>query len=146
MFFQYLNKRIDEKKFERWNSMWQKNLKKGKYYRIHCSNPQQTFFKKFSNSEKLLFSTFIQMKMRHEFFKSYFCRLFAYESNRCNENCNEIQTSEHLLLNCRHYINEQRKLKKNMKISVTLRTLFNTNEGIKNVLKFIKNTRICTKK
>ena len=33
-----------------------------------------------------------------------------------------------------------------MKIFITLRTLFNTNENIKNVLKFIKNTRICTKK
>ena len=33
-----------------------------------------------------------------------------------------------------------------MKISVSLQTLFNTNENIKNVLNFIKNIRICTKK
>ena len=33
-----------------------------------------------------------------------------------------------------------------MKTSVTLRTLFNTDEDIKNVLNFIKNTRICTRK
>ena len=84
--------------------------------------------------------------MRHEFFKSYLYKLFACESNRCNENCIEIQTSEHLLLNCRYYINKQRELKKNMKNFVTLRTLFNTNEDIKNVLKFIKNIRIYTKK
>ena len=37
-------------------------------------------------------------------------------------------------------------MKKNMKIPVTIRTLFNTTEGIKNVLNFIKNTRICTRK
>ena len=35
--------------------------------------------------------------------------------------------------------------KKNMKIPVTIRTLFNTTEVIKNVLSFIKNTRICTR-
>ena len=33
-----------------------------------------------------------------------------------------------------------------MKISVTIRTLFNTTKCIKNVLNFIKNTRIFTTK
>ena len=33
-----------------------------------------------------------------------------------------------------------------MKISVTICTLFNRSENIKNVLNFIKNTRICTRK
>ena len=33
-----------------------------------------------------------------------------------------------------------------MKISVTTRTFFNTTENIKNVLNFIKTTRICTRK
>ena len=33
-----------------------------------------------------------------------------------------------------------------MKIFVTIRTLFNTTENIKNVLNFIKNIPICTKK
>ena len=86
------------------------------------------------------------MKTEHDYFKSYLCKLFAYESNRCNENCNEKQTFEHLLLYCRHYVNEQNELKNNIKIFVTLRTLFNTDEDIKNVLNFIKNSRICTRK
>ena len=146
MSFQYLNKRIEEDKIRKWNLMWQKNVKKGKYYEVHNLTSQQTFFKKFSNKEKSIFSTFLQMKTEHDYFKSYLCRLFAYESNRCNENCNEKQTSEHLLFHCRHYVNEQNELKNNMKILVTLRTLFNTDEGIKNVLNFIKNIRICTKK
>ena len=37
-------------------------------------------------------------------------------------------------------------MEKNMKILVTIYTLFNTGEGIKNVLNFIKNTCICTRK
>ena len=70
------------------------------------------------------------MKTEHDYFKSYLCKLLEYESNRCNESCNEKQTSEHLLLYCRYYVNEQNKLKNNIKISVTLRTRFNTDEGI----------------
>ena len=86
------------------------------------------------------------MKIGHGFFKPYLVRLSAYESNRCNGDCNEIKTPEHLLLNRRHFLNEQKEMKKNMKIPVTIYTLFNTSEGIKNVLNFIKNTRICTRK
>ena len=32
-----------------------------------------------------------------------------------------------------------------MKISITIRILFNTTENIKNVLNFIENIRICTR-
>ena len=87
-------------------------MKKSKYYKLHNSNSQQTFFKKFSNREKLIFLTFRQIKSEHDFFKFYPCRLLVYESNQCNENCNEIQTFEHLLLNCCHFSNEQKEMKK----------------------------------
>ena len=146
MSFQYLNKRIESDKVEKWNSMWQNNTKKGKYYKLHNSNSQQTFFKNFSNREKLIFLTFLQMKIEHDFFKSYLHRLFVYELNQCNKNCNEIQTFEHLLLNCRHFSNEQKEMKKYIKTSMKIRTLFKTTESIKNVLNFIKNTRIYTRR
>ena len=146
MSFKYLNKRIEKDKLEKWNSMWQNNIKKSKYYKLHNSNSQPTFFQNFSNNEKLIFSTFLQMKIRHDFFKFYLYRLFTYKSNRCDENCNEIQIFEHLLLDCYHYFNAQKQLKKNIKISVSLRTLFKTNENLKIVLNFIKNIRIFTKK
>ena len=86
------------------------------------------------------------MEIKHDFFKFYLCKVFTYELNRCNENCNKIQTSEHLLSNCHHYFDEQKQLKNNMKISVSLRTLFNTSESIKNVLNLIKSIRNYTKK
>ena len=124
--------------------MWQNNTKKGKYYKLHNSNSQQTFFKNFSNREKLIFSTFLQIKIEHDFFKYYLYRLIAYESNQCNENCNEIQKFEHLYLNCFYFSNKRKEMKKNMKNSVIMRTLFNTLKDIKNVLIFMKNTRICT--
>ena len=50
------------------------------------------------------------MKIEHDFFKFYFVRLFAYKSNRCNKGCNEIQTVEHLSLNCRQFLHERKEL------------------------------------
>ena len=52
------------------------------------------------------------MKIEHDYFNFYLYRLSTYESNRCNENCNEIQTLEHLLLMCRHFSNEQKDMEK----------------------------------
>ena len=37
-------------------------------------------------------------------------------------------------------------MKKSIKNFETIQTLFNTDKSIKNVLNFIKNTRICTRK
>ena len=49
--------------------------------KLHNSNSQQSFFKKFSNREKLIFSIFLQMKIEHDFFKFYLYKLFVYKSN-----------------------------------------------------------------
>ena len=70
------------------------------------------FLKIFRTEKKLIFSAFLQIKIEHDFFKFYLHKLFVYESNQCNENCNEIQTFKHLLLNCRHFLNKQNEKKK----------------------------------
>ena len=89
----------------------------------------------------------MQMKFGHGFFKSYLIRLPKYDSKNCNGDCNEIQTSKHLLINCRHFRDVQSQLIKKMKPqATTLRTLFNINEGIKNLAEFLKFTRIETRK
>jgi len=68
--------------------------------------------KKLQKINKLIFSTFIQLKMRHEYFKSYLHQLSQNNSNKCYEICTASQTSEHLLLKCKHYRSKQMKLKK----------------------------------
>ncbi len=54
-----------------------------------------------------MFSTFIQLKMRHDYFKSYLHRLSENNSNKCYEICKTRQMLKHLLLNCKHYKAEQ---------------------------------------
>jgi len=44
--------------------------------------------------------------------------------NKCYEICNARQTSKHLLLNCRHYRAEQRKLKEKVQFKNTNTRVF----------------------
>jgi len=91
---------------------------------------------------KLTFSTFIQLKMRHDYFKSYLHQLSENNLNKCYEICNARQTSKHLLLNCRHYRAEQIKLKKKaqLKNTDTILTLFIIKIERITSLKYLKNT------
>ena len=85
----------------------------------------------------------MQMKFEHEFFKSYLIRLLKYDFKNCNDDCNEIQTSKHLLIDCRHFRDVQSQLIKKMKSqAITLQTLFEIKKKKKNVIEFLKFIRI----
>ncbi len=104
--------------------------------------------KKLRKINRLTFSTFIQLKMRHDYFKSYLHRLSENNSNKCYEICKARQTLKHLLLNCKHYRAEQLQLKakaqfKNMNIILTLFII--KIERI-TMLKYLKSTWIATRK
>ncbi len=89
----------------------------------------------------------MQLKFEHEYFKSYLVRLSNYETNKCNENCNSIQTSKHLLLHCRHFTNQRSIMINEMKSqTTTLKTLFGTKKDIENLGKFLIDTEIATRK
>ncbi len=104
--------------------------------------------KKLRKINRLTFSTFIQLKMRHDYFKSYLHRLSKNNLNKCYEICKARQTLKHLLLNCKHYRAEQLQLKakaqfKNMNIILTL-FIIKIERII--MLKYLKSTWIATRK
>ena len=66
--------------------------------------------KELKQVDRLTFSTFTQIKLGHEYFKSYLERLPAYEDNLCHI-CKVKQTSEHILISYKQYKAEQKKLK-----------------------------------
>ncbi len=119
-------------------------------YRKHISNVNLSHksLKELKKIDRLTFSIFIQLKMKHDYFKSYLHRLSENNSNKCYEICNARQTSKHLLLNCRHYRAEQIKLKKKaqLKNTNTILTLFIIKIERIATLKYLKNTRIATRK
>ncbi len=130
--------------------IWKSSIKKGNQYQKNISNVNLSHksLKELRKIDRLTFSTFIQLKMRHDYFKSYLHRLSENNSNKCYEICNARQTSKHLLLNCRHYRAEQIKLKEKAQLKNTdiILTLFVIKIGRIATLEYLKNTRIATRK
>ena len=83
------------------------------------------------------------------YLKSYLYRLNITDNNKCT--CRSIETPKHLLLECRVFNIQRKKLLKNIgeKVKVnppTLKLLLYTGIGIKEILVFLKETNICTRK
>ncbi len=123
----FIKKQIDKKAKEQWLMTWNDNIKKENQYQKHTTRVNLNYrsLKKFQKINKLTFSTFIQLKMKHDYFKSYLHRLSENNLNKCYEICKTRQTLKHLLLNCKHYKAEQLQLKakaqfKNMNIILML--------------------------
>ena len=94
------------------NDLWlthSRQTKKDRYY-SKFNLKSDDFSIKIKNADKLIFSTLMKMKTRHDYFKSYLYRLPEYESQKCNDSCRCRQNSEHLLINCIHYREKQYQL------------------------------------
>jgi len=89
-----------------------------------------------------MFSTFIQLKMKHDYFKSYLHQLSKNNLNKCYEICKTRQTLKHLLLNCKHYKAEQLqlKVKAQFKNTNTILMLFIIKIERIAMLKYLKST------
>ncbi len=146
----FVKNQIDKETKLQWLNVWKSSIKKENQYWKHILkvNLSQKSLKKLRKIDRLTFSIFIQLKMRHDYFKSYLHRLSENKSNKCYKICNASQTSEHLLLNCKHYRSEQIKLKKKTQLKNTdiIVTLFVTKIERIATLEYLKNTRIATRK
>ena len=71
------------------------------------------------------------MKLNYSYFKFYLNRLSNYNSDKCYLSCCQRQTSEHLLITCYYFKNEQLILRRKLKdLSLKIRTLFILKEEI----------------
>ena len=96
-----------------------------------------------------LASAFFQLKLGHGYIKSYLYRLNIVSNNKCK--CGQTENAKHLLLYCTLYKEERARLFSQFKGSLiasafNLRVLLHTEIGISNVLVFLKETSICTRK
>ncbi len=135
---------------QQWLIAWNNNIKKENQYQKHTARVNLSYrsLKKLQKIDRLTFSTFIQLKMKHDYFKSYLHRLSENNSNKCYKICKTKQTLKHLLLNCKHYKTEQLQLKakaqfKNMNIILMLFII--KIERIA-MLKYLKSTWIMIRK
>ncbi len=146
----FVKKQICKKMKLQWLEIWKSSIKKGNQYQRNILNVNLSYksLKELRKINRLTFSIFIQLKMKHDYFKSYLHWLSKNNSNKCYEICSVRQTSKHLLLNCRHYRAEQRKLKKKAQLKNTniILTLFIIKIERIATLKYLKNTWIATRK
>ena len=71
----------------------------------------------------------MQLKLGHEYFKSYLIRLSEYTTNRCFI-CDTKENSEHLILHCKATQAVREKLKQEFDIKeFSLKNLFNTKKN-----------------
>ena len=87
----------------------------------------------------------MQLKLGHEYFKSYLIRLSEYTTNRCFI-CDTKENSEHLILHCKatQIIREELKQKFDIK-KFSLKNLFNTKIEQEFLFKFLEKTQISTR-
>ena len=146
----FVKKQICKETKLQWLNVWNIDIKKKNQYQKHISNVNLSHrsLKELRKINKLTFSIFIQLKTRHDYFKSYLHWLSENNSNKCYEICTASQTSEHLLLNCKHYRSEQIKLKKKAQLKNTdiILTLFIIQIDRNTTLKYLKNTWIAIRK
>lgn len=88
-------------------------------------------------------SAFFQLKLGHGHFNSYLHSKGHSDTDKCT--CGAKQTPYHLLINCKHYKEERKEMKKGLSGRLSLPLLLNTPFGIIRTLEFIKKTGISTR-
>ena len=93
----------------------------------------------------------MQLKFGHEYFRS-FQKILAkwknqkiFHNEKCTGRCNSQQTPKHLLIECIHQFMEIQRIKNEIE-SISMKILFNTKIGMKQLIKFLTTFKIVTKK
>jgi hypothetical protein len=96
--------------------------------------------------KKKEWSTIIQLKLGHGYFKSYLQRLPEYESNNCHCHTFQSQSPDHLLFNCPNYNEERNNTINNLNRSErTIKNLFQTDNGRQKLIEYLQKTIIATR-
>ena len=85
----------------------------------------------------------MQLKLEHDYFKSYLKKLSDYDSNKYDCNNTSIQSSAHLLLFCSKYAAQYSKIKNKLIASnLFLKLLLTTRNEIQAIFDFLKDSEI----
>jgi len=123
------------------------SARKGAYYQNLNSKPDWKPLNLKLKASRIVWSSYIQLKLEHGYFKSYLKRLSEYNSDRCDCNNNSIQSPAHLLLECGKYQAEHNKIKEKLSTSnLSLKLLLTTREGIQTVFQFLTKTKVASRK
>ena len=140
----FIKRKIKEKALIDWNDIWSDSKTKGKHYDQFQCKPRWNL--KAKRIKKQIWSTYMQLKLEHGYFKSYLSRLPNYDSEIC-QFCNTRENPEHLLLNCRRYSQIRSKIKSEKQLNqLSLKILFSSKSGLEFLFDYLKETGIATRK
>ena len=144
----FIKRKVKESAITEWSQIWQNSEKKEKHYsQFKCKSKWKIEAK---IRKKQLWSTYIQLKLKHDYFKSYLNRLSNrlsnYDSDIC-QFCNARENPEHLLLYCRRYSQIRNKIKQEKQLDqLSLKILFSLISGQDFLFDYLKETKIATRK
>jgi hypothetical protein len=138
----YIRKKVKNSLLKSWYNYYNSANKEAYYQNLDIQSVWKPPNLKVKTS-RIVWSSYIQLKLEHRYFKSYLKRLSAYVSDKYNCNNNNIQLPAHLLLNCSNYKAARAKIREKLQISsLSLKILLTKKEEINSVLEFLKETKI----
>ena len=140
----FISRKVKKSALLDWNTLWQDSKKKGKHYsQFECKSKWNL---KAETVRKQIWSTHMQLKLGHGYFKSYLCRLSNYNSETC-QFCRIKENPEYLLLHYRRYAQIRNKIKSEKKLNqLSLKILFSTKIEQDFLFEYLKETGIATRK
>lgn len=146
--FSFLKRRVRENTIQDWQTLWMSaDKRQGKHYTAVCrhkvtlslSAPKEKYPKKTQ-------AAFFQLKFGKGFFKSHSHMIGKSTTNQCFGSCNQKQTPQHLVLDCKAYSKERKEMEKELKSSLSLTKLFCTKKGREVLFRYLDQTGIATQR
>jgi ribonuclease HI len=103
----FLKRKTKEDCLAEWKSLWQKSHQGNSYKKFNCEPKWKAVT---LNTSKKIWSSYMQLKIGHGYFKSYLIRLPDYQENRCSCHRFSIQNPTHLVLECPKYRQERQDM------------------------------------
>ncbi len=142
----YLRKTINQQLNTNWTKEFKDSKQGQQYSKLNCT-PLQDKDQSLKGKNRLIATTFCQLKLGHGYFNSYLSKLPNQEKNTCRAPCKGYQNPEHFFKDCWHFREAQKILKEQLRdLPVNLKTLFTTKQGKEAVLEFIKTTKVATRR
>jgi hypothetical protein len=144
----YLKRKAKEEILARWKQEWKntRQAEKGKAYITATEDrPKISYKMQLLTGTKRTQAAYYQLKLGKGFFKQFSKAIGKDDKGECFGNCNSLQTPKHLLLHCKHYSKERKKMKDALNTPIlTLQQLFTTAKGSAAMLAFLDKTEIAT--
>ena len=144
----YLKRKAKEEILARWKQEWKetKPAQKGKAYsKATQERPKIAYKMQPLSGPKRVLAAYHQLKLGKGFFKQFSKAVGKDDKGECFGSCRALQTPEHLLLHCKHYTAERKRMLKTLDTpTLTLQQLFSTAKGSAALIDFLRETEIAT--